>query len=90
MTKKELIRSVALETGCTIKDITRITEAMLAKVAAALAEEGEVSISDFGKFVVKETPARHVRNPHTGVMMDIEARKKPAFRPAAALKKAVQ
>lgn len=90
MTKKELVRAVAAETNCTIKDITRIVEVLQEKVISALAEEGEVNIKDFGKFVIKDVPARTYSNPRTGEAIPVAASKKPAFRPAMALKKAVQ
>ena len=90
MTKKELVRAVAAETNCTIKDITRIVEVLQEKAVKAIAEEGELNIKDFGKFVVKEVPARIYSNPRTGEAIPVAASKKPAFRPAAALKKAVQ
>lgn len=90
MTKKELVRVVAAETNCTIKDITRIVEVLQEKAVKAIAEEGELNIKDFGKFVIKDVPARTYSNPRTGEAIPVAASKKPAFRPAAALKKAVQ
>lgn len=40
----------------------------------------------FGKFKVKESPAREGRNPSTGATIQIAASKKLAFTPAKAVK----
>ena len=90
MTRNELIRAVAAETNYTIKDITKIVEVLQAKAVGAIVEEGELNIKDFGKFIVKDVPARTYSNPITGEPIPVAASKKPAFKPSLALKKAVQ
>ena len=90
MTKKELIKKVALETECTQKDVTAIVEAVLAGITAALADGDEVALPGFGKFLIKDVPAKNVRNPRTGASIMAAAYKKVSFRVYDALKKAVQ
>ena len=43
-------------------------------------------IAGFGKFKVKDTPAREGRNPSTGAPIAIAAAKKLTFTPAKAIK----
>jgi DNA-binding protein HU-beta len=52
-----------------------------------VAEKGEeVSLNDFGKFKVKDSPAREGRDPATGATIQIAAAKKLTFTPAKAVK----
>jgi DNA-binding protein HU-beta len=46
-------------------------------------------VPGFGKFKVKETPAREGRNPATGETIKIAASKKLTFTPAKAVKDAL-
>lgn len=46
----------------------------------------EVTLPDFGKFKVKDAPAREGRNPATGATITIAASRKLTFTPAKALK----
>ena len=46
----------------------------------------EIVINGFGKFKVKDSPAREGRNPATGEAMQIAASKKLGFAPAKAVK----
>ena len=58
-------------------------------IIKALGKGDEVAISGFGSFVVKHRKARTARNPKTGAMVQVAAKKVPKFKPALALKKAV-
>jgi DNA-binding protein HU-beta len=89
MRKQDLIRAVAKQTGKPESQITPIVNAVFDVIQDALAEGDEVAISGFGTFRVVERPAREGRNPQTGQPMLIGAGKSPAFRPGAALKRAV-
>jgi DNA-binding protein HU-beta len=46
----------------------------------------EVSLNGFGKFKVKDSPAREGRNPSTGATIQIAASRKLTFAPAKAVK----
>jgi DNA-binding protein HU-beta len=48
-----------------------------------------VSLSGFGKFKVKDNPAREGRNPANGETIQIAASRKLAFVPAKAVKDAL-
>ena len=55
-------------------------------IGEAAARGEEISLNGFGKFKVKDSPAREGRNPATGAAMTIAASKKLAFTPAKAIK----
>ena len=89
MRKQDLIRAVAQQTNLSESQATHAVNAVFSAIENALAEGDEVTISGFGTFRVAERAAREGRNPRTGGPMTIEARKSPAFRPGAHLKRAV-
>jgi len=50
----------------------------------------EVSVAGFGIFAVKDRAARVARNPKTGEPVNVPAKRVPKFKPAKALKEAVE
>ena len=89
MKKKELIESIAQETGVPKSEAQKHFEGFEEVVTEALKAGVEVQITGFGKFSVKERKAREGRNPQTGQKMKIAAQKVPAFSASNALKEAV-
>jgi DNA-binding protein HU-beta len=89
MRKQDLIRAVARETSKPESHVADIVNSVFLTIQHALAEGDEVAISGFGTFRVVERPAREGRNPQTGRPMMIGPGRSPAFRPGAALKRAV-
>jgi DNA-binding protein HU-beta len=89
MRKQDLIRAVARETSKPESQIGPVINSVFDTIQQALADGDEVAISGFGTFRVVERPAREGRNPQTGQPMKIGPGKSPAFRPGAALKRAV-
>ncbi len=89
MNKTELITSVAQNAGITKKDAERIVNATFDTIAAQLAAGDRIQVSGFGIFEVKERQARVGRNPKTNAAIEIPASKSPVFKPAKALKDAV-
>lgn len=89
MNKTELIASVAQNANITKKDAERIVNATFDIIAAQLAAGDRVQVSGFGIFEVKERQARVGRNPKTNATIEIPASKSPAFKPAKALKDAI-
>ena len=68
------------------RDGRKVVDAVFTAITDAAAKGTEVSISGFGKFKVKDSPAREGRNPATGAAMTIAASKKLGFSPAKAVK----
>ena len=86
MNHAELIDGVAAALGASKADAKKAVDAVFGAIADAAAKGDEVSVSAFGKFKVKATPAREGRNPATGETIQIKAAKKLGFTPAKALK----
>ncbi|WP_225008022.1 HU family DNA-binding protein [Novosphingobium percolationis] len=86
MNTTELADAVAAEHGLSKADAKKIVETVFGAIADAAAKGDEVSLNGFGKFRVKDTPAREGRNPATGAAMQIAASRKLAFAPAKAIK----
>lgn len=89
MRRDDLKRAVAKSTGLSDAQADHAVRAVFASIESALAEGDEVTISGFGSFRVAERPAREGLHPQTRKPMKIEARKSPAFKPGARLKRAV-
>jgi DNA-binding protein HU-beta len=87
--KKELIERIAEKADVPKSEAQRHFEAFEVVVTEALKAGGEVQITGFGKFSVKERKAREGRNPQTGEKMKIAAQKVPAFSAGNALKEAI-
>lgn len=89
MTKKELIDDVADMNDMDKSDVKNVLEATLETIQDSLVEGEFVDFHGFGKFVVNERAARKGRNPKTGESIDIAAKNAVSFKPAKALKDAV-
>ncbi|RFZ83905.1 HU family DNA-binding protein [Shinella sp. WSJ-2] len=88
-TTNEIADKIAADHGLTKAQSKTIVEAVLAEITAAAVAGAETSLPGFGKFKVKDTPAREARNPATGAMIKVAAGKKVTFTPAKSLKVAL-
>lgn len=86
MNNAELAEALAADHALTKSDARKYVDGIFAAIADAAAKGDEVSLNGFGKFKVKDNPAREGRNPSTGAVMQIAASKKLSFAPAKAVK----
>ena len=89
MTKADLVAKVA-ETGITKKESAAAVDAIVTAIKDSLAKGEKVSLVGFGTFSVKARKARSGRNPRTGKVLKIKAKKVPAFKAGKGLKDAVK
>jgi DNA-binding protein HU-beta len=89
MNKKELGDAVAASFGDSKAMGFASVEAVFDAITGALARGEKVQIAGFGQFEVRDRKARMGRNPRTGESIHIAASKAAAFKPAKALKDAV-
>ena len=87
--KNELISSVASATGLTKTDAAKAVDAFVASVTTALKKGDEVRLVGFGTFAVAKRAATTGRNPRTGAVIKIAARKQAKFKAGKALQEAV-
>ena len=89
MKKSELVELIATKAGITKADATRALDAFKEVVTESLSNGVKVPVSGFGTFATSERAAREGRNPQTGATVQIAARTAVTFKPAKALKEAV-
>ncbi|MEJ6012196.1 HU family DNA-binding protein [Novosphingobium aquae] len=86
MNTNDIADRVAEAAGLSKADARKAVDGVFAAITDAAAKGDEVSINGFGKFKVKDSPAREGRNPATGAAMTIAASKKLGFAAAKAVK----
>lgn len=89
MNKIDLVKVVADKTGLTQKEVNSVVDEMLTAIVADLARGNEVALASFGKFVVKTRAARESINPRTKEVIKVPACRAVAYKPAKAIKEAV-
>ncbi len=90
VTKKEVAKRVAKAMGQKIyvtEEFVNIVFESLREILAEADPEIRIEIRDFGVFEVKETkPKPKARNPRTGEIIYVPARRKTHFKPGKLLK----
>jgi DNA-binding protein HU-beta len=89
MNKSDLIDKIAAASQITKVQAATAIDSMVAGVTGALKKGERVTLVGFGTFSVSQRKARNGRNPQTGVVIKIAARKVARFIPGLELKKAV-
>lgn len=86
-TKKELALRVSEETGCKKNLSSEMVDTVFEAMRESLMNAERIEIRGFGVFQVKETrPKPAARNPRTGQVIYVPARRKTHFRPGKLLK----
>ncbi|HLU16813.1 MAG TPA: HU family DNA-binding protein [Edaphocola sp.] len=80
MNKAELIDKISKDAGLTKAQANDALDAFTSNVIAALKGGDKVTLVGFGTFSVSERSARNGRNPQTGAVIKIKARKVPKFK----------
>ncbi|MFZ7110494.1 MAG: HU family DNA-binding protein [Desulfatiglandales bacterium] len=88
MNKTDLVNEVAEIVGSK-NGAKAAVDSIFEAITRALKNSETVSVPGFGTFKVEDRKARTGRNPQTGEMIDIKARKVPKFTPGKSLKEAV-
>jgi nucleoid DNA-binding protein len=89
-TKKDLALEVANETGCRKSLAFKVVDSIFAAMRRSLINGDRIEIRGFGVFQVKDTkPKPAARNPRTGDVIFVPARRKTHFKPGKLLKDAL-
>lgn len=81
MTKRDLIEEVALQyPRFSRRDAEVMVNAVFDSMTDALAKGERIEIRGFGSFIVKQRSAREGRNPRTGEIVSVAAKKVPLFK----------
>ena len=86
-TKKDLALRVSQDTSCKKNLASKMVDTVFEAMRESLIEGHRIEIRGFGVFQVKETrPKPAARNPRTGQIIYVPARRKTHFRPGKLLK----
>lgn len=90
MTKSELIEQLTSSNEVLNKrEAELIVNAIFDGIGQALADGDRVEIRGFGSFTVRERDAREARNPKSGDIVQIPAKKTPFFKTGKELRERV-
>ena len=89
MNKAELVEAIATASGATKAMAERCLNATTDSIVKAVVEGGTVQLIGFGSFSYVAKEARDGRNPQTGELLKIAARKVVKFSVGALFKEAV-
>ncbi|PIR38967.1 MAG: hypothetical protein COV35_04610 [Alphaproteobacteria bacterium CG11_big_fil_rev_8_21_14_0_20_39_49] len=90
MNKEQLTAAIASKTGSTKKEAQDFLDAYIEVLTDALADnDNGIQLAGFGSLTVKDRKATTGRNPRTGEVIQIPAKKVVKFSPAKKLKDAV-
>ena len=82
MIRSELVQRLCEDNpGLAVADIERIVTAFFDEITDRLANNGRVELRGFGAFSTRERDARTGRNPRTGEVVAVDAKRVPYFKP---------
>jgi DNA-binding protein HU-beta len=89
MNKAELIDAIAVNSGLSKVDAKKALDGFITAATGALKGEDRISLVGFGSFSVSARAARNGRNPKTGDVIKIAAKKTIRFKAGAELSSSV-
>ena len=90
MTKAELIDKISTGAKLSKADAAKALDSTLNSIKGALKKGQRVALVGFGTFSVVKRKARKGRNPQTGAVISIPARKTPKFAAGKTFKEAMK
>ena len=90
MTKADLIEKMAKDAKVSKVAAGAVLDSFMTNVTKALKKKDTVTLVGFGTFRVDKRKARKGRNPQTGEVIKIKAKKVPKFVAGKALKEAIK
>ncbi len=90
MTKLEIIKQIARETGIEATTVSVVVEGFMEEVRAAQIRKENVFLRGFGTFVVKYRKEKTARNITKNTTVKIPAHDIPAFKPSPAFRRLLE
>ncbi len=90
MTKQDLAETIAKKLELSKAKAEEFINMMIDEITMGLRKGDEIVLAGLGKFLVVKKKERQARNPKTGEMVTVPAKKAPKFRPGKQLKDAVK
>jgi len=88
-TRKELVEALAKQYEMPKSTTEALVLDLFAHISKALKKNKKVTVSPFGAFEVRKRPARKGRNPRTGAVVKVAAKKIVKFKSYAGLKETI-
>jgi len=89
MTKADLIEELSKVTKLTKKQSEEVVDTVFDSITEALAKGEKVELRGFGSFRIRRRRARRGRNPKTGSMVSVRAKRVPFFKVGKRLRELV-
>ena len=89
VTKKDMAKAIAQETGLTQLQAQEIVQKVFDGITETLVQEGRIELRNFGVFEVKKRKPRKARNPRTGEKVKVPARMVVTFKPGREMEERV-
>lgn len=86
MTKKDIVLKISDDTNIKQIDVKKIVQKTFDCIIDSLVRGEKVELRNFGVFKVKERRSRTGRNPRTGEVVPVPARKVAVFKPGLEMK----
>jgi integration host factor beta subunit len=86
MVKAEMVDRLAQKMGISKKEADAVLKAVFGTIVESLSRGEKVELRGFGSFRVKNRKPRRSRNPKTGEIVHVPAKRVPFFRPGKDLK----
>ncbi|WP_448659986.1 integration host factor subunit beta [Sphingomonas sp. CJ99] len=82
MIRSELVRLIAQDNPeLSVREIEHIVTIFFDQITSRLMQDGRVELRGFGAFSTRPRDARTGRNPRTGEMVEVQAKRVPYFKP---------
>jgi DNA-binding protein HU-beta len=82
MTKADIVKSIAQQTGIQPKEVSIVVESFMEEIRKSLADNKEnVYLRGFGSYIVKHRAKKTARNISKNTTLVIDAHDLPAFKP---------
>ena len=90
LTKKDLVLTVAKETGITQVEVKRVIQRTLNHVIESLKEGKAIELRNFGVFKVRTRAPRRGRNPKTGQEVPVPSKRVVVFKPGLLMRQDIK
>jgi len=90
MNKAQLVEKMAASAGISKNAAERALNGFIEAVTEALQQGDKVTLIGFGTFSVTQRKARQGRNPQTGEVIEIPAKKVVKFKPGSRLSESIE
>jgi len=89
MTKADIVEAIQRSNGFSKREASDMLETVFSIMKSTLESGEKLKIAGFGNFVVKQKADRRGRNPQTGEIITIGARRVLTFKPSTILRQAL-